>query len=225
MAGDDRERLPTGVEGLDRRQKLGGIPEGTTVGVVSPPLSMAYLLGYHLFETGRQTRYVTTTRRAADVRRDVDRSVSGPVADGSAVVDVREDLGSFPDPVTEQLGGLGEGGNFVLDTVTALEGPGDRGRRFETYRETVRTIQADTYDRGGVSYVYFVAPGVEHLARPEWEMLHALDGVFVVSHEPTDQDVESYLHVHKLRDADAGEEAFKLEFDRRASVDSSENIG
>ncbi|PSQ16345.1 hypothetical protein BRD00_11710 [Halobacteriales archaeon QS_8_69_26] len=225
MAEDDRDRLSTGVAGLDRERRLGGIPAGTTIGVVSPPLSMAYLLGYHLFETGRQTRYVTTTRRAADVEADVERSVSGPVADGSGVVDLRGKLGRLPDPVVEQLDGLSAGANFVLDTATALKGVRAGGGSFDEYRQTVRTIQSATYERGGLSYVYFVAPDLDGLDREEWELLHALDGAFVVTHNPTDQDVESYLHVHKLRDVDPNETAFKLEFDSRASVDPSENIG
>lgn len=222
---DRRERLTTGVDGLDRQRRLGGIPAGSTIGVVSPPLSMAYLLGYHLFETGRQTRYVTTTRRAGDVEADVERSVSGPIADGSRVVDLRGELGRLPDPVAEQLDGMAEGANFVLDTATAMKGVREGGRPFDRYRETVRTVQAETYDRDGLSYVYFVAPEMDALDRPEWELLHALDGAFVVTHNPTDQDVESYLHVHKLRDVDPSESAFKLEFDHRASVDPSENIG
>ncbi len=148
-----------------------------------------------------------------------------PEGDGTAIVDVRDVLEALPDPVEAELAELGEHANFVLDTATAIRRAqvGDEpGRR---YRETVRTIQADTYDRAGVSYVYFLAPDVEHLTRGEWELIYELDGAFTVTHNTTARDVETYLHVHKLRDVAPQEETFRLELDWQASIDSSENIG
>lgn len=214
--GSLQRRLDTGVDGLDRGKRIGGIPAGSTIGVLAPPLSMANLLGYHLFETGRETTYVSTGRRAADVERDVETTIGGAIDEDSRVVDVRGDLAALPDPIAEHLGTIEEGGNFVLDTATALHGR-------DGYPATVRAIQEATYDRRGLSYLVFSVPNVQALSRQEAELLHALDGIFVVSHNPTPQELETFLHIHKLRRGEPKQDAFKLRFDRRVSIDASKN--
>ena len=126
----DRDRIPTGVEGLDVALG-GGIPAGDLVALVAPPTSGAERLLY-AFGIDNPTRYCSTLRPPAEVR---DAMAAAGIPDER--VDVRstdgDDLLGTP---ADHLSGLDAGSVVVVDPATALERAGEE--RYRSFLEDLK---------------------------------------------------------------------------------------
>jgi hypothetical protein len=123
--GADRERLSTGVPGLDDALD-GGLPAGDLVALVAPPTSGAERLLYAL-GAANPTRYLSTLRPAPEVHGAM---TAVDLPDGR--VDVRAvDGEELLDAPAEHLSALDAGSVVVVDPATELERAGeDRYRSF-----------------------------------------------------------------------------------------------
>lgn len=121
----DRDRLPTGVPGLDEALG-GGLPAGDLVALVAPPTSGSERLLYAL-GTASPTRYLSTLRPPAEVH-----GAMATIGADEARVDVRETTGDdLLHSTADHLAELDAGSVVVVDPATDLERAGeDRYRSF-----------------------------------------------------------------------------------------------
>ena len=205
------DRLPTGVDVLDRRLD-GGIPKGSVVQFAADPASQSELLLYEL-TAARGTLYLTTVRSETAV---ADAFVATRTRVGNPTV--REIDGDAPlDAANRLVGTLPEGANLVIDVLDPLERM-DRGR----YRRFLNELQTTMVNTGSVAFLHCMKGGnepenrsmTEHVADVVWDLRTTVRGTDVVNH----------LAVPKFRGGRALDETVKLKLEESVTIDTSRDI-
>lgn len=182
----DRDRIPTGVEGLDVALG-GGIPAGDLVALVAPPTSGAERLLY-AFGIDNPTRYCSTLRPPAEVR---DAMAAAGIPDER--VDVRstdgDDLLGTP---ADHLSGLDAGSVVVVDPATALERAGE-----ERYRSFLEDLKRHCRTTESVAVCHCPRTTPRTLRRDL--TLARADTTVVLRREVGTGTTRSYLDVGKFR--------------------------
>lgn len=184
--GADRERLATGVDGLDGALG-GGIPVGDLVVLVAPPTSGAERLLY-AFGAENPTRYLSTLRPPAEVHGAM---AAIDLPDGR--VDVRSVEGDamLADPA-DHLSGLDAGSVVVVDPATELERAGE-----ERYRSFLDDLKGHCRTTESVAVLHCPRTTPRTLRRDL--TLARADTTLVLHREVDPGGARSYLDVGKFR--------------------------
>ncbi|UIO98861.1 transcriptional regulator [Halobaculum sp. CBA1158] len=205
------ERLPTGIEVLDRRLD-GGIPAGSIVLFSADPASQSELLLYEL-TAARATLYLTTLRSDQAVSDALDRTRSR-VGDPT----VRDVGGDAPlDAANRLVGALPEGANLVIDALDPLE-RSERAR----YRRFLSELQTAMVNTGSVAFLHAMKGGDEPANRAVTE--HVADVVWDLDTQIRGSDVVNRLAIPKFRGGRALDETVKLKLEERVAIDTSRDI-
>lgn len=182
----DRDRLPTGADGLDAALG-GGIPAGDLVALVAPPTSGAERLLY-AFGIDNPTRYCSTLRPPAEVRE----AMAAAGVPGERV-DIRptdgDDLLGTP---ADHLSGLDAGSVVVVDPTTALERAGE-----ERYRSFLADLKRHCRTTESVAVCHCPRTTPRTLRRDL--TLARADTTLVLRREVDAGTARSYLDVGKFR--------------------------
>ncbi|MFC6719125.1 P-loop NTPase [Natrialbaceae archaeon GCM10025810] len=186
-AGD---RLPTGIDALDRHLG-GGLPPGTVVALVADPASQAEHVLYRA--TGvRGTLYLSTDRSRATVRRAVE---SASASAGNPTIRRVVGEGAI-DEAIDLIGKLPNAANVVVDPVDELE-----RRDRSTYVSFLDKLVERMAETDGVAILHCLDDGPPNRSAT----LRAADAVFALEAAApgVGADVEHSLTVTKYR-AEAG---------------------
>jgi len=205
------DRLPTGIDVLDRRLD-GGIPAGSVLVFESPPASQGELL-LHELSRPRPTRYVTTDRTESAVA-DAFAATSVPVDEPDI-----EFLGTDAplDNGRRLVRNVAEAETLVIDPVDALERT--ERTRYETF---LSELQNHMHNTGSVAILH--ALGGTHPPELRDTTLHMADVVFRLNTNISGSDVENALAVPKFRGGRAPDETIKLNLRDRVAIDTSRDI-
>ncbi|WP_313695302.1 RAD55 family ATPase [Halorarum halobium] len=205
------DRLPTGVDVLDRRFD-GGLPAGSVVQFAADPASQSELLLYEL-TAARGTLYLSTLRSQTAVTDAFDATgtrVGNPT--------VREIDGDAPlDAANRLVGTLPEGANLVIDVLDPLERL-DGGR----YRRFLNELQTTMVNTNSVAFLHCMKSEdtpenravTEHVADVVWDLRTTVRGT----------DVVNQLAVPKFRGGRALDETIKLKLEESVTIDTSRDI-
>lgn len=201
-------RFTTGVDRLDRELD-GGIPAGSLVALSAPPASQSERLLYEI-AAQRRTLYVTT-ERAAD---GVEAALRDAVTPGA--VEVCEVGGD--DPLTElvrAVRALNERTLVVVDPVAPLE-------RTPNYRAALTELRSLLREKEAAGVLHCVDGRTVPDGRDATEYM--ADVIFDLSVDLHRNRLRTRLTVPKLRAGDAPQDALRLDFKRRVTVDNSRDI-
>lgn len=205
------QRLPTGIEVLDRRLD-GGIPAGSIVLFTADPASQSELLLYEL-TAARGTLYLTSLRSDQAVGDAIDRTKSRV---GSPTI--RDIGGDAPlDAANRLIGALPESANLVIDVTDPLERT-DRTR----YRRFLNELQTAMVNTGSVAFLHAMKGNDEPKNRAMTE--HVADVIWDLDTEVQGTDVVNKLAVPKFRGGRALDETVKLKLGERVTIDTSRDI-
>jgi hypothetical protein len=184
--GGDRERLATGVDGLDEALG-GGLPAGDLVALVAPPTSGAERLLY-AFGAENPTRYLSTLRPPAEVHGAM-AAVDLP----EGAVDVRQvDGDGLLDDPADHLSGLDAGSVVVVDPATELERAGE-----DRYRSFLDDLKRHCRTTESVAVLHCPRTTPRTLRRDL--TLARADTTLVLHREVDSEGSRSYLDVGKFR--------------------------
>jgi KaiC/GvpD/RAD55 family RecA-like ATPase len=205
------DRLPTGVEALDRELD-GGIPPGSVVAYQAPPASQSELLLYELTNT-RPTLYLTTDR-TEDAVSDAFERANCPTGNPQ----IRFVPGDAPlENANRLIRSLGEGANLVIDPSDMLE-RSDRNR----YQNFMNDLQNHMRNTGSLAVLHCMRGADTPALRTTTE--HMADVVFDLRQAFEGTEVETRLAVPKFRGGHALTDTIKLELADRVRVDTSRDI-
>lgn len=204
------ERLPTGIDVLDRRID-GGLPAGSVVAFATPPASQGELLLYQL-TAARPTLYLTTDRTEEAVSDAIDRT-RAPTGDPA----IRFVTGDAPLENARRLYKQTSGAiNVVVDPVDPLEDV-ERPR----YQNFVNDLQNHMRNTGGLAVLHCLkGTGTDLRALTQ----HMADVVLDLHQEIDGTEVETRLAVPKFRGGRALTETVKLELAEQVEIDTSRDI-
>ena len=199
-------RLPTGIDELDRAMG-GGVPPGRLVVLVADPGVQSELIVDSVLAQ-RDTLYVTTDRPEWEVEKDIEPGL------GTGDVEIRDqNPDSLLSGLDTLLDDLGTSSNFVLDSVNELElVPRQR------YRIFLSDVKRRLFDTGSVGLLTGVTVGHES-ARDL--TLRRADVVWRLETRTTEHEIENRLTVPKFRGGAAVTETIKLELTDEVKVDTS----
>jgi hypothetical protein len=201
----DRERLPTGVPGLDEALG-GGLPAGDLVALVAPPTSGAERLLY-AFGTENPTRYLSTLRPPAEVRGAM-AAVDLP----DDRVDARSvDADALLDAPADHLSGLDAGSVVVVDPTTELERAGE-----DRYRSFLDDLKRHCRTTESVAVCHCPRTTPRTLRRDL--TLARADATLVLHREVDPGGTRSYLDVGKFRHGRPPTEPVPLDLGGRPAV-------
>lgn len=205
------ERLPTGIEVLDRRLD-GGLPAGSIVLFSADPASQSELLLYEL-TAARGTLYLTSLRSDQAVADAIDRTrsrVGNPT--------VRDIGGDAPlDAANRLISALPESANLVIDVLDPLERV-DRPR----FRRFLNELQTAMVNTGSVAFLHAMKGEDVPANRAMTE--HVADVVWDLDTQIRGNDVVNRLAVPKFRGGRALDETVKLKLEEQVAIDTSRDI-
>ena len=205
------ERLPTGIDVLDRRLD-GGIPAGSIVLFSADPASQSELLLYEL-TAARGTLYLTTLRSDQAVSDAIDRTKSRV-----GTPTVRDIGGDAPlDAANRLVSALPENANLIVDVADPLE-RADRSR----YRRFLTELQTAMVNTESVAFLHAMKRDDEPRNRAMTE--HVADVVWDLDTQVRGSDVVNKLAVPKFRGGRALDETVKLKLEERVAIDTSRDI-
>jgi hypothetical protein len=205
------DRLPTGVEVLDRKLD-GGIPAGSTVALCAQPASQGELFIHELSAT-RGTLYISLGRTEEAVSESLRRS---PTRVGEPTV--RHITGDAPiDNAAKLVGALPESSNLIVEPIDVLEREG-----LDRYRNFLNQVQNHMANTRGLALFYCLAG--ENVPEGRDVTRHMSDVVFDLRTEVRGDDIENRLAVPKFRGGRAPAEVIKLELQENVTIDTSRDI-
>ncbi|MFB6206631.1 MAG: RAD55 family ATPase [Haloglomus sp.] len=185
-AAADRERLSTGVAGLDDALG-GGVPVGDLVALVAPPTSGAERLLY-AFGVDNPTRYCSTLRPPTEIYGAM---AAVDLPDGR--VDVRAiDADDLLDAPADHLSGLDAGSVVVVDPATELERAGE-----DRYRSFLDDLKRHCRTTESVAVLHCPRTTPRTLRRDL--TLARADTTLILHREVDPEGTRSYLDVGKFR--------------------------
>ena len=207
--------LATGIEVLDRKLD-GGLPSGKVVLLSASPVSQSELFLYEMASV-RPTAYLTTERRASDVRRSL-QEAEAPLADidiyciddGDPLMEAQE--------VLEELRGWGlEGSTLIVDPMQTLE-------RTETsrYLPFMNEVKAWTAESDGLTLLHCLEGRRVPDQRDRTEYL--ADIVFSLSTQVRGGTLQNELAIPKFRGGEALAEAIDLDLTADVTIDVTRKI-
>ncbi len=206
-----KDRLPTGVDVLDRKLD-GGIPAGSTVALCAEPASQAELLLHELTAT-RGTLYVTLGRTEEAVADTIAHS-STRAGDPT----IRHVTGDAPiDNTAKLVSALPEASNLIIDPADVLE-----REDVDRYRNFLNELQNHIHNTGGLAVLHCLA-GVD-IPRGRDTTRHMADVVFDLETRVGSDTIENRLTVPKFRGGRALTDVVKLELADEVAIDTSRDI-
>ncbi|MFC7045644.1 RAD55 family ATPase [Halobacteriaceae archaeon GCM10025711] len=204
------DRLPTGIDVLDRRLD-GGIPEGSVVAFSAPAASQSELILYEM-AAARPTLYLTTDRAPQTVEDALEKAHLR-----TREVVVEQVPGDAPlEHARQQFQRINESSNFIIDPLDNLERT-DRNR----YQHFLNDLQNHMHNTGSVALLHCLDERPPELRDTTF---HMADAVFQLRVNVTAADVESRLAVLKFRGGRALDETIKLDLSDRVRIDTSRDI-
>lgn len=205
------ERLPTGVDVLDRKLD-GGIPAGSTVALCAEPASQSELLLHELTAT-RGTLYITLGR--------TEEAVADSIANSSTRTGdptIRHVSGDAPiDNAAKLVSALPEASNLIVDPADVLE-----RESHDRYRNFLNEIQNHIHNTSGLAVLLCLAG--THVPQGRDTTRHMADVVFDLETRVGGDTVENRLTVPKFRGGRALTDVVKLELADTVSIDTSRDI-
>ncbi|WP_254534630.1 RAD55 family ATPase [Halomarina litorea] len=206
-----RDRLPTGVDVLDRKLD-GGIPAGSTVALCAEPASQAELLLHELTAT-RGTLYITLGR--------TEEAVADSIANSSTRTGeptIRHVSGDAPiDNAAKLVSALPEASNLIVDPVDVLE-----RESHDRYRNFLNELQNHIHNTQGLAILHCLAGN--HLPQGRDTTRHMADVVFDLETRVGSDSIENRLTVPKFRGGRALTDVVKLELADSVAIDTSRDI-
>lgn len=204
------EKLPTGIDVLDRKLE-GGIPPGRIVVLSASPASQSELFLYELASV-RQTVYLTTERAESAVRDVLRRT--GTDLDAVEVHRVDDDPLEAADRATRDLP---ERTTIIVDPVQLLE------RQDPTrYRDFLNELKRRLVDSESIAVLHCLDRRSLPDARDTTE--YVADIVFDLSMNVRGETLENRLLVPKFRGGRALDEQIKLNLTAEVTIDISRTI-
>jgi len=205
------DRLPTGIEVLDRKLD-GGLPAGSTVALCAPPASQAEFLLHELTAT-RGTLYISLGRTSDAVADSIRNS---PTRSGDPTV--RHITGDAPiDNTAKLVSALPETSNLIIDPADVLErAPHDR------YRNFLNEMQNHMHNTRGLAVLHCLTG--QEIPKGRDISRHMADVVFDLRTRIGSDTVENRLTVPKFRGGRALPEVIKLELEDGVDIDTSRDI-
>lgn len=200
------DRLPTGIDGLDRLLD-GGVPPGSIVALEAPPASQAELLLHNLTAT-RGTLYLTTERSEDAVR---DALATSAVEAGSPTIR-HLDGGAPLAEATTLIDNLPQGANLVVDAIDPLEAT-DRA----DYADFLNGVKERTMAADGVAVLHCLAGD----AGPHRSLTEQFADA-VVEFRPESDDGECGLTLRKFRAESTPERFETVRFRESVPIDVAE---
>lgn len=215
------ERLPTGIDSLDRLLD-GGIPSGSLVKLAAPPNSQAEMLLQEMV-TARRTVYLTTLRPASTVEDSLE--VAGVPTTGVAVrelgrasaADGKADPQAMMEDALDLIGDIPPETNVVVDPVDVFEWAGTDD--YLAFLNQFATVLSRT-DSIGVVHCLDGHDIPDHRDVTDY----VSDIAFHLSTEVSDDGIDTRLSVPKFRGRSAPQETVKLDLNGGITVDLSRNI-
>lgn len=205
---DDESYLTTGVKTLDE-EDLCGIPRGTTIAVVADPTSFSEMLLNHLAYTDRKTRYISTTRYAEHIEKDITRlhreSEEPPeLFECEDSAKTNEDTISLVnkhlDRMVKNYKQEEKPQNIIINSMTELK------RQIESssgsnssYKSEVRNLYNKVKEADSLAYLHFLVNDMSELDSFDKEVLNMVDGIFYIKVEENSDSYQQKLTVPKLR--------------------------
>lgn len=205
-------RLETGIDNLDRALD-GGVESGSIIAVFADPSEQCEPILEEMARK-RRTLYITTARRAEDVKRTM-RQQDMAVGDSIGVqyVDPTE---SVIDDTLNLAKKPPKGTNIIIDTIDPIEKAGEERciKFFQDLKEKVVAID-------GLAIVFGMMPEASGNRRVTEKMA---DVVLELECNWTKDDKEVFLQMKKQR-AGGSLDPMKLEIGEEVKVDTSRDIG
>lgn len=199
------ERIPTGVELLDRRLD-GGLAPGSVLVYEAPPASQAEVF-LHSLATSRPTTYVSTVRSPRRVETtlgpEAPVTVTGidPAAPGETLCEVLQSFASAP--------------VLIVDPIDPLEAT-------QTYRSVLSTIESHVAAAETLVVLHALRQSPPPAGRSRTH--HVADTVFRLEPTPGDADSTTRLSVPKVRGGTPLREPVTLSLTDTVAVDPSRQI-
>lgn len=180
------DRLPTGIEALDRPLN-GGFPEGSVVALTADPASQSEQLLYRVTAT-RGTLYLTTERPPSSVSRAI-----GATDVDSGNPTVRHLSNEDPlERATELVEELPARANLVVDSVDVLE-----RADHSAYLDFLQTLTDRIQGTNGLAILHCLTGSDEPANRTTTK--HVADAVCTLRSSSPDSDGEESLSISKFR--------------------------
>lgn len=205
------ERLPTGVDVLDRKLD-GGIPAGSTVALCAPPASQAELFLHELTAT-RGTLYISLGRTETSIQQSIDRSSTS-----TGAPTIRHITGDAPiDNTAKLVSALPDTSNLIIDPIDVLE-----REDLDRYRNFINELQNHMHNTRGLAMLFAMAGGETPHGRNITR--HMSDVVFDLETRVGNESIENRLTVPKFRGGRAIPDVIKLELAEAVTIDTSRDI-
>ncbi len=214
---------PMGINQIDK-EKLKGIPKGSTIAILGDPDSSSELLLHALASTGRKTNYITTNRSKNTIIEDINLFAKEQDReeyfneDDVIIRDVHNSAEDYDDIIRKATSTTKEG-NLIIDSFSNINDPKDKFKM-------ARMIHQKINYSNGLAYLYFVNNDIKQLTRKEQEILQLVDGVFNIKTEKLEKgSTENNLYINKLRGKDTPKRAISLVFGKTLSISTTDDIG
>ena len=205
------EKLPTGIDALDRMLK-GGLPYGTLAVLTASPASSSELL-LHEFVSDQETVYLTTERSETAVRNALEKTKMEPED-----VEIRsmDDDDSLP-AARRTIEELSERVVLVIDPM----------RRFEhaeesAYRDFLNALEEWAVETQSVVFLHCLEGRGVTDRRDLTEYI--ADVIFTLETRVTGDHVENRLAITKFRGGEAFDGVIKLDLTEGVDIDMSRKI-
>lgn len=205
------ERLPTGVDVLDRKLD-GGIPAGSTVALCAQPASQAELFLHELTAT-RGTLYISLGRTETSIQQSIDRSSTR-----TGAPTIRHITGDAPiDNTAKLVSALPDTSNLIIDPIDVLE-----REDLDRYRNFLNELQNHMHNTRGLAMLFAIAG--ENVPQGRDITRHMSDVVFDLETRVGNESIENRLTVPKFRGGRAIPDVVKLELAEAVTIDTSRDI-
>ncbi len=229
-----KNKLPTGIRGVDR-ELSGGLEPGSILAVIAQPATQSEALLQAMVER-RPTLYLSTLRESTAVEHRLDghcdelfvtdtlgeptmdnelmREITGTRSHTTSVHDNDDAL----DAVYEAIDQVDREMNIIVDPVNPLEQTESR----RSYREVLNKLQSTALETGGLGVLHCILP---ESAPPLRDTTLAIsDVVFELELVSATNTLQYQLTIPKNRGGTTLLEEATVKFDSKVWIDDTRNI-
>lgn len=228
------DKLPTGIQGVDR-ELSGGIEPGSLLSVIAKPATQSEALLHEIIER-RPTLYLSTLRESAAVKQRLNghgdelyvtdvlgtqtmdkefmKEITGTRSHTMSVTETDDVL----DDVYETIEQVDQKMNIIIDPINPLEETENK----HGYREVINKLKSIVLETGGLGVLHCITLGTAPPLRDV--TLTISDVVFELELVSATNEMQYQLTIPKNRGGTTLLEEATVKFNSRVWIDDTRNI-